>query len=581
MIPAKQRWRGRRGDPITCSRLPPAVACCKEAWVPVPITENTLFYGDNLPILREYLTDESVDLIYLDPPFNSQRTYNVLFREESGAESEAQIAAFVDTWHWNQAAEETYQELVTTAPGDVGRMIESLRSFIGSNQMMAYLVMMAARLVELHRVLKPTGSLYLHCDPTASHYLKVILDTIFGPENFRSEVVWKRTSAHSSAKRYGPIHDVIFFYSKSGQYVWNQQYQPYGESYIQQFYRSTDEQGRRFTLGDLTGAGIRHGETGNPWRGVDVTAKGRHWMVPPSELDKLDLQGQIYWPQKGDMPRLKRYLDDMLGVPLQDIFSDIPPLSAHDRERLGYPTQKPLALLERIIEASSNPGDVVLDPFCGCGTTVAAAAKLGRRWIGIDITYLSIALQKSRLAEMFRREIEFRVIGEPKSIADAQQLARDDRYQFQWWALSLVRARPLGSTQGSKLGKKGADKGIDGIVNFLKEPGGLQGRVLVQVKSGAVSSRDIRDLAGVLEREKAAIGVFITMEPPTQPMKTEAATAGRYQSLGWGQDYPKIQILTIEELLRGAKVQMPPQWGTFKEAKSVKEPGAEQKSLFD
>src|SRR5258708_3263477 len=307
---------------------------------PRPITENTLYYGDNLFILREHIPSESVDLIYLDSTFNSSRNYNVLFKDEHGTESQAQIEAFEDTWHWNLEAEHTYTELLTEAPDHVEKMVESLRDFIGTNQMMAYLVMMAVRLVELHRVLKPTGSLYLHCDPTASHYLKILLDTIFGADQFRGEIIWKRTSAHSSANRPGPIHDVLLLYSKSASYTWNQQYQPYDEGYIQTFFQNTDPDGRRWKSTDITGAGTRNGETGKIWGGIDVTAKGRHWFVPPAELDQLDANGRLYWPQKADgMPRLKQYLEDMPGVPLQDVWIDIQPISAHANERLGYPTQ--------------------------------------------------------------------------------------------------------------------------------------------------------------------------------------------------------------------------------------------------
>ena len=260
---------------------------------PRPITENTLFYGDNLFILGEHMLSESVDLIYLDPPFNSSRNYNVLFKDEGGTESEAQITAFEDTWHWNIAAEQTYSELLTEAPDHVAKMIESLRDFIGTNQMMAYLVMMAARLVELHRVLKPTGSLYLHCDPTASHYLKIILDTIFGPTHFQNELIWKRTSAHSSAKRYGPVHDVLLFYSKSDTFVWNPQFTAFDEEYIASHYRTKDEQGRAYTLSDLTAAGTRNGASGKIWRGFDPAAKGRHWKFKVDGLDQLDAEGRI------------------------------------------------------------------------------------------------------------------------------------------------------------------------------------------------------------------------------------------------------------------------------------------------
>lgn len=535
---------------------------------------NKLYYGDNLPILRnhEYFPNECVDLIYLDPPFNSSRSYNVLFKDESGRDSDAQITAFEDTWHWGQTAEETFHDIVKNAPPQVVAATNALRWLVGANQMMAYLVMMTARLVELHRVLKPTGSLYLHCDPTASHYLKIILDAIFGPERFLGEIIWKRTSAHNSAKRPGPIHDVILVYGKSKDYVWNKQYTEYSEEYIKKYYRHIDEAtGRRFTLSDLTGAGTRNGETGQPWRGINVTAIGRHWMNPPSELDRLDKEGRIYWPQKNGMPRYKRYLDEMEGVSLQDVWDDIKPVGAQAAERMGYPTQKPVALLERILQASSNPGDIILDPFCGCGTAIAAAQKLGRTWIGIDVTHLSIALMKYRLRDMFdlKAGTDYQVIGEPEDVAGARQLSQEDRYQFQWWALSKVEAKPLGGQEGSRSGKKGSDRGIDGVINFI-EPGNKVARALVQVKSGKVKSGDIRDLRGVVEREGAAIGVFITLEEPTRDMTTEAVSAGFYESPGWSASYPKIQILTIEQLLNGETVKMPGQFGTFRQAPRVR-----------
>jgi len=546
------------------------------------LNENTLFYGDNLPILRQYIPDESVDLVYLDPPFNSQRTYNVLFKYESGEESEAQIAAFDDTWHWEQTTEATYHELVTQAPDHVSRMIAALRDFIGTNQMMAYLVMMAARLLELHRVLKPTGSLYLHCDPTASHYLKIILDTIFGNSNFRSEIVWKRSSAHSDAKQGakqpGRIHDVIFFYTKSSSWQWNVVYTKYDDEYVKTNYRHIEERtGRYFKSTDLTAA-KPGGDTLYEWKG-HKPPEGRFWAYSKENMEKFEAEGRIYYSRTG-RPRLKQYLDEMPGVSLQDMWIDVSPISAHAGERLGYPTQKPLALLERIIEASSNPGDIVLDPFCGCGTSIAAAQKLGRRWIGIDITHLSIALMKYRLEEMFP-EITFKVIGEPESVQSARQLAQDDRFQFEWWALSLVKARPSGGEAGSKQGKKGADKGIDGIISFIDDNSGQPKRAIIQVKSGKVGSGQIRDLVGTIKREKAAMGVFITLEEPSKPMITEAASAGFYHSPGWNQDYPMIQILTIAELLKGKGINMPPTSVTFKQAAKVKESGPHQPKLFD
>lgn len=531
----------------------------------IPITENTLFYGDNLQILREYIPDESVDLIYLDPPFNSKRTYNVLFRDESGKDSEAQIAAFEDTWHWDAKAEETYYELINISPEQVVSTISSFREFIGTNQMMAYLVMMAIRLVELHRVLKKTGSLYLHCDATASHYLKILLDVVFGADQFRNEILWKRSTPRGNASRKLAVScDTILFYTKTGKHTWNRIYGEYRPEYIKKYYNVAEKDGRLFQPTSLLGhKGV------NPvyeWRGIT-----KPWRYPEHRLEELEQENKLYWPPKGKIPRLKRYLDEQKGQPLQSLWDDIPPINSQAVERLGYPTQKPLTLLERIVTASSNEGDTVLDPFCGCGTTVAAAQKLDRKWIGIDITHLSIALLKYRLKDMFKtkEKEDYKVVGEPQSLLGAKQLAEDNRYQFQWWALSLVRAKPLGATPGGKKGKKGADKGIDGIINFIDDSSGKVKRILVQVKSGHVHAGDIRDLKGTVEREKAAIRAFITLKPATKPMKTEATSTGFYYSEGWSMNYPKIQILTIEELLNGVHVNMPPYNKTFKEAKKV------------
>ncbi len=577
--------------------------------------DNTLYYGDNLTILRnrDYFTNECVDLIYLDPPFNSSRNYNVLFKDESGAESDAQIVAFEDTWHWGPAAERTYHELVTGAPERVSATIGALRTIVGTNQMLAYLVMMAARLVELHRVLKPTGSLYLHCDPTASHYLKVILDSIFGGENFRNEIIWKRSSAHNDAKQgskqFGRIHDVILFYSKSDTWRWNTLFVPYNDSYVGSEYRHEDIDGKKYKETDVTAA-KPGGDTSYEWPVKRRNQKGERWIADLAEEYKVPIdgweykmvkpyegrywayskqnmrefasQGKLIHRQTG-MPRLVQLADDMQGITVQDIWTDISPIGALATERLNYPTQKPVALLERIVSASSNPGDVILDPFCGCGTAIAAAQKLGRKWLGIDITHLSIALQKYRLKDMFELEAgrDYRVIGEPGDVGAARQLAQDDRYQFQWWALSLVRARPLGGDAGKRSGKKGSDKGIDGVITFIDDKTGKPKRALVQVKSGHVKSGDVRDLKGTLERESAAMGIFVTLEDPTRDMLTEAVSAGFYHSPGWGRDFPKVQILTIADLLRGVGVNMPLSQATFKQAERVKDDPTPQTFMKD
>lgn len=537
---------------------------------------NTLYYGDNLDILRRYVDDESVDLVYLDPPFNSARTYNVLFAEQDGTRAAAQIKVFEDTWRWDTAAASAYQEVVE-AGGRVSQVLQSFRLSLGDSDMLAYLSMMAPRLVELRRVLKKTGSLYLHCDPTASHYLKLLLDAVLGPENFQNEIIWKRTSAHSSAKRYGPVHDVILFYTRGEVFTWNAIFQPYDDEYVTTFFEQVDADGRRWKRMDLTGAGTRRGETGKQWRGIDITAKGRHWAYLPTELDSLDAQGKIHWPKSaGGMPRLKQYLDEMPGVPLQDVWTDISPLHNLADERLGYPTQKPVALLERIISASSRPYDTVLDPFCGCGTTIAAAQALNRRWIGIDITHLAINLIRTRLRDSYGDAAKLKVIGEPTTVEDAEVLAASDPYQFQWWALGLVGARPVEQ-------KKGADKGIDGRLYFHED--GKNARITKQaifsVKAGHITSSHVRDLVGVLAREKADLGVVISFEQPTRDMRKEAASAGFYES-PWGK-HPRLQLLTVGELLEGRTVDMPRTAGTnrtFKKAPKAREKREAHPELF-
>jgi site-specific DNA-methyltransferase (adenine-specific) len=550
------------------------------------ITSNTLFYGDNLDILREHIASESVDLVYLDPPFNSSRNYNVLFKDEGGKDSEAQITAFEDTWHWGHDAERTYNNLVTKAPENISQMIGALRSFIGPNQMLAYLVMMAARLVELHRVLKSSGSLYLHCDPTASHYLKIILDTIFDPRCFRNEITWKRSSAHNdSTNRMGRISDVILFYGKSQNNTFNKVFTAYSADYLSSEWNLLPS-GRYYKAENMLDPQNRMREydfmgTVARWRTSYDKMLGL-WDAPQTEVPNS--HGRIKLGKNGKPIKRCRimFLDDMLGVPLQDFWDDIKYISGNSGEGLGYPTQKPLALLERIIAASSNPGDIVLDPFCGCGTAIAAAQKLDRQWIGIDITHLSIALQRYRLEQMYPG-ITFEIIGEPQDIGAARQLAqeKDGRYQFQWWALSLVRARPLGAQEGSKKGKKGSDGGIDGVITFIDDTTQKPKRILIQVKSGHVSRGDIGQLRGTIERDNAAIGVFITLEEPTQPMMTEAISAGYYHSPGWGRDYSKIQILTIAELLAGTEIKMPSaaEAGTFKQAPRVQQRQGDQQPL--
>ena len=509
---------------------------------------NQLYFGDNLGILRQHIADESVDLIYLDPPFNSNATYNVLFRERSGEESAAQITAFDDTWRWNIESELAYQDVITRQAGKIGDLLAALRSFLGQNDMMAYLTMMAQRMVELHRALKPTGSIYLHCDPTASHYLKLLMDAVFGVENFQSEITWQRTSSHNDSKRFGQVKDTILFYSKSNNRKWNRVYVPHDEKYVSNFYRHEDDRGR-YRLHEI----IRTASMG-PRPNLAYEYKGYipewGWRMERNKLEDMDKEGRLVWSSTG-RPYRKTYLPK--GQLPTNLWADIGNLSGQAKERLGFPTQKPEALLERIINASSNEGDVVLDPFCGCGTAVAAAERLNRRWIGIDITHLAITLIRHRLHDAFGEDLRpYEVVGEPKDLLSAESLALHDRYQFEWWALGLVDARPARDR------KKGADAGIDGFINFFDDNSGKPKRIVVQVKSGNVQRNQVATLKSDMEREKADLALFVTLKPPTNPMQQEALQAGFYAPEAFpDHQFPKVQIITIEDLLSGAQPQYP------------------------
>lgn len=534
---------------------------------------STLYYGDNLDIMRRYLADESVDLIYADPPFNSNRNYNVLFEEKDGSRAASQILAFEDTWTWDAGAEETYADIVTR--GDkVSDALEAFRKFLGPCDMLAYLVSMAPPLVECRRVLKETGSMFLHCDPTASHYLKMLMDAVFGVQNFVNEIVWKRADAKGDfgqgAKHFGRVNDTILFFSRSQERRFNPQFLPMDERYIERWYRHVDDDGRRYKLDNMLGPG--GAAKGNPE--YEVLGVKRHWRYSRERMERLLSEGRVVQTRPGAVPMYKRYLDESKGVPLTTNWNDIRPIHGWAGEKMGYPTQKPTALLERIVLTATNEGDTVLDPFCGCGTTVITAQRLRRRWIGIDITHLAITLIKERLRTTFD-DARYEVVGEPVSAEDAAALAASDPYQFQWWALGLVGARPVE-------GKKGADHGIDGKIIFQGDRKGVFETVVLSVKAGKTDVSHVRDLRGVVEREKAALGVLITMQAPTKPMVKEAAVAGFFSSNFSKQRFQKIQILTIEELLAGKPIAMPPvkQLGaTFKRAQRVAEPGPKQYSL--
>ncbi len=522
--------------------------------------KNQLFYGDNLEVLRRHIKDESVDLCYIDPPFNSKRNYNQIYNN-IGKEDQAQAQAFIDTWTWDDIANQGLAEIQENYLGHFTPqsidLISGLTKVLGKGSLLAYLVSMTLRIAEIYRVLKPTGSFYLHCDPSASHYLKIILDSIFCAQggDFLNEIIWKRTSARSDSHKWNHIHDVILLYSKSSKYIWNTQYSDYNQDYTDKFYRHIEEgTGRRFRVSDLTAAGTRNGSSGKPWKGIDPASKGNHWKYTIEKLEELDKEGRIYYPKKqGGVPGYKRYLDEMKGVAVQSIIDDISPLSAQSAEKLGYPTQKPESLLERIIKSSSNEGDVILDAYCGCGTTVAVSQRLNRQWIGIDITYQSISLILKRLEDSFGKGVldNITLNGIPKDMKSAEALANksDDRTrkEFEKWAVLTYSNNRATINQ-----KKGADKGIDGIAYFRSEKDDPE-KIILQVKSGKVSSRDIRDLQGTMTRESAAIGVFITLQKPTKDMIKEAKEAGIYKSQFMSAPVDKIRIVTVQEIIEDQK----------------------------
>lgn len=528
---------------------------------------NKLYYGDNLTIMQQ-MPKHSVDLIYLDPPFNSKQTYNLMYKSLTGKPVPEQAEAFFDTWELDAEKEAIARSMpilmrehgVDDAYVDFWRMwMHALRDT--QPQLLAYLIYMVQRLLYMKSLLRPTGSIYLHCDPTASHYIKVMMDAIFGHANFRNEIIWKRTGSHGGSKRWGPVHDTILFYTASDRYTWNRVFQKYDDKYLTDFYRFTDEKGR-YRLVTLTGAGVRTGDSGQPWRGVNPTDSGRHWAVPKAALenayperdlgalstqDKLDLldeAGLIYWPSRGSVPQQKRYEDENPGVNIQDIITDIGPIASQSKERLGYPTQKPIALLDRIIQASSNKGDVVFDPFCGCGTTIYSAVQNDRQWIGCDIAILSVRLVRDMLSERYRlvEGHDFEVRGIPVSVEQAEDLFHRDPYQFQHWFVERVGGFP---TQ-----KKVADRGVDGKI-YLETRDGFK-EIVLSVKGGTIRPTDIRDLRGVLERESNAVMAgFLTLREPTKAMRDEATQAGVFEYAGIA--YPRIQLLTVADVLQDKK----------------------------
>lgn len=588
------------------------------AATPARSGRNELYYGDNLDVLRRKIAAGSVDLCYIDPPFNSKRNYFQIYNNQ-GSEDRAQAQAFVDTWNWGDEAADGLAyildiERLSPRAGETRwteqtiELIRGLEKVLGRGSLLAYLVHMTLRIVEIHRVLKPTGSFYLHCDPTASHYLKLVLDAVFCGQggDFLSEVIWKRTAAHSATKRWGNVHDVIFLYSKSPAFTWNPVLLDHSGEYEGR-YKNKDGRGRVWADDNLTGPGLRNGFSGQPWRGFDPGAKGNHWKVSSKavealvgekakdlntleKLDLLDADGLIHWPKGGGFPRFKRVLSE--GTLIQDIITDIPPLNSQAQERLGYPTQKPEALLERIIKASSNAGDTVLDAYCGCGTTVAVAQRLGRRWIGIDITYQSISLILKRLRDRYPDdwpaiEANINLDGVPRDLESAMALAnrKDDktRKEFEKWAVLT-----FSNDQARINEKKGADGGIDGIAYFLldrTDKGDINGKAIFQVKSRPGAVGDLRDLRGTIEREGAKIGFLICTGMPTTPMLNEIAAAGTFEHpLFPGRRFDRLQVITVAELFDhphrpARRLDLPMARDAVKSAKAAEDAG-KQGGLF-
>jgi site-specific DNA-methyltransferase (adenine-specific) len=534
---------------------------------------NRLYYGDNLEVLRDTgaFPDESIDLIYLDPPFNSNAGYNVLWHQRGGAGADASIEAFDDTWTWGESAQNALMDIAKGTNRQLQVMMEAMHSAIGENPMMAYLAMMAVRLVELHRVLKETGSLYLHCDPTASHYLKLVLDAVFGAENFRNEITWKRTTTHSDSKTWSRVSDTILFFTKSKSFTWNTPREPHSEEYKSAKYRHDDGDGRGlYRLDNMTSPNPRP-KMMYDWLGFPFPRMG--WRYQKDTMQRLHDEGRIKYPTRTDgsydltkRPQLKRYLGEMAGGVMGTVWTDISPINSQAQERLGYPTQKPRALLERIIAASSNPGDVVLDPFCGCGTAVDAAQKLGREWIGIDITHIAIGMIEDRMRSGYPG-IEFETIGVPKDVDSAIRLANDDKHQFQQWACWHVGGYPRE--------KKGGDKGVDGWFNYLAEGGKIETGV-ISVKGGEnLNPGMVRDLGRVMERDKHRFGLFITAAQPTKGVRDEIASHPLIET-EFGR-FPAMQVVTIDELIHGPKPKLPPLISPVKKASRVETRASHQK----
>ena len=516
---------------------------------------NRLYFGDCLTIMEEMHLG-SVDLIYLDPPFNSQRDYNAIYKDETGRPLPAQIEAFGDMWALNEERERELRTMpvLMRDAGIPDDSVEFWRLWMnalrGTNpNLLAYLSYMTQRLLPMRGILKPTGSLYLHCDPTASHYIKVMMDAIFRHENFRNEIIWKRTAAHSDARGLGAVHDVILRYTRSDQFTWNRQFQPHSPDYIESHYRHKNERGRRYRTDNVTAGGLSGGGYDYEWNGVIKT-----WRYPKHRMQELHDAGRLRYTRTGT-PEYIRYLDESEGVLLQSIWSDIPSINSQAKERMGYATQKPVALLERIIKASTNEGDMVFDPFCGCATTIEAAHKLGRRWIGIDIAIHAIKRVASvRLRDRLalKEGTDFEIDGMPRDIEGARDLWTRDKYHFQRWAMEQV--------DGFVTTKRTADGGIDGRLYFGLPNDRDLSNMAIEVKGGLnVGIKDVRELRGVLDNDHAKMAGLIVMHPfghtKERNIRRFMADAGDMDVMG--VKYPRMQVITVAEILDGKRFHTP------------------------
>ena len=554
--------------------------------------KNKIYYGDNLDVLRRYIEKDSVDLCYIDPPFNSKRNYNQIYNNV-GKEDSAQAQAFIDTWTWDDIAEQGLVEIKSNYNGVFTEqsidLITGLEKVLKKGALLAYLVSMTLRIAEIHRVLKPTGSFYLHCDPTASHYLKLVLDAIFCAKggDYLNEITWKRKTGRGEtnhkSNHFGICTDIIFFYSKSKKNIFNSQFSLDAEGYddyVRNFFKHKDEHGRIYRIDNLASPSPRPNLMYD-YKGYPCPQNG--WAISREKMELFEEEGRLHFPttSEGRIQR-RRFLDELKGKPIQNLWDDIEMISSQSAERLGYPTQKPEALLERIIKASSNEGDIILDAYCGCGTTVAVANKLNRQWIGIDITYQSISLILKRLAEQKKDTLaNVEINGIPKDFDSAEALAnkKDDRTrkEFEKWMVLTYSNNYAMINE-----KKGGDGGIDGMAYIpdRNEKGELENKkALFSVKSGKKLNPDqtIDALSGVLVREGAACGILLTLYRMDNLVKA-SKKYGTYHNKLVNKEYPKIQVICVEDIFNGKRLELP---NVEKVLKKAEQHGGEQKSALD